>query len=90
MGLEYFSQPENAFLFLLATAWTLPWKGYALWKSARRKEKWWFIALLIVNTLGLLEILYIFVFSRKPKKSEKDDHGQDSKDGGGMEKGIDA
>lgn len=57
---------------LLLVLWTLPWKGYALWKSARRGEKWWFIALLIVNTVGVLEILYIFVFSREAKGAEKE------------------
>lgn len=52
---------------LLAVVWTLPWKGVALWKAARKSDKWWFIALLVINTLALLEILYIFVISeRKP------------------------
>ncbi len=46
-------------------AWSLIWKGIALWKSARLGEKWWFVALLIINTVGILEILYIFVFSRR-------------------------
>ncbi len=54
-----------AWLILLLTLWTIPWKGVALWKSARRGEKWWFVMLLLVNTVGLLEILYIFVFSKK-------------------------
>lgn len=45
--------------------WSIPWKGFALWKSARRGEKVWFIVLLLVNTLSILEILYIFVFSEK-------------------------
>ncbi len=45
--------------------WTLPWKGIALWKAANQKEKWWFIILLITNTVAILEILYIFVFSKK-------------------------
>ncbi len=43
--------------------WSLVWKGFALWKSAKRDSKIWFIVLLIVNTAGILEILYIFVFS---------------------------
>jgi len=90
MGLEFFQQPEGSLLFLLATAWTLPWKGVALWKAARREEKWWFIALLVVNTLGLLEILYIFVFSKKIKKDITKNDGQAPKVGGGMEKGTDA
>ncbi len=49
--------------------WTLPWKGLALWKSAQRNEKKWFIALLVINTLGLLEILYIFAFAKDRKNS---------------------
>ncbi len=49
----------------VAILWTLPWKGWALWRSARRNEQKWFIALLLINTLGLLEILYIFKFSEK-------------------------
>ena len=39
-------------------------EGDSLMKSARHNQKWWFIALLVINTLGLLEILYIFVFSK--------------------------
>ena len=51
--------------------WSLVWKGLALWKSARRKENIWFIVLLIVNTVGILEILYLYVFSKKSKPIEK-------------------
>lgn len=57
----------NPSLLLILGLWTLPWKGVALWKSARQKQKWWFIALLIVNTIGILEILYIFIFSKSKK-----------------------
>ena len=53
---------------LLLTAvlvWSIIWKGLALWKSARTDSKIWFIVFLIVNTLGILEILYIYIFSKK-------------------------
>ena len=54
------------YVFLVAVlAWTLPWKAVALWRSAKSGSKWWFIAFLLVNTVGALEILYIFVFSKK-------------------------
>lgn len=56
---------ENQWILLLIIAWTLPWKGVALWKSARNKQTGWFIALLILNTLAILEIIYIFYFSKK-------------------------
>lgn len=53
------------YVILALTAWSLIWKGLALWKSAGQKDKIWFIVLLVVNTLGLLEILYLFVFSKR-------------------------
>lgn len=55
-------------LLIVTTVWSAIWKGFALWKSARKSHKAWFIALLILNTLGVLEILYIFVFSKFGKK----------------------
>ena len=53
-------------LLILIAVWSLIWKGMALLKAARSGEKNWFIVLLVVNTLGILEILYLYVFSRKP------------------------
>ena len=61
---------QNQWIILLATLWTIPWKGVALWRSAKNNHKWWFIALLVINTLGILEILYIFLFSKKVSKQE--------------------
>jgi len=51
--------------------WTLIWKGAALWKSARLTQPIWFIVLLVVNTAGILEILYIFLFSKMKLKPSK-------------------
>ena len=65
---ELFAQ--NQWLLLLIIAWILPWKGVALWKAARLRDKWWFVALLVINTLAVLEILYIYIFSKK--KAEKE------------------
>ena len=61
---------EHIWLSAIALIWVVIWKGIALWKSARKGQSYWFVALLIINTLGLLEILYIFVFSRLGKKRE--------------------
>jgi hypothetical protein len=44
-------------LFLL---WSLFWKGLALWHAGRRGRPWWFVILLIVNTVGILEIIFLF------------------------------
>ncbi|HPN96348.1 MAG TPA: DUF5652 family protein [Candidatus Moranbacteria bacterium] len=58
---------NDFYIIILAVLWTIPWKGVALWRSARRGERIWFIVMLIINTLGILEILYIFLFSKKRK-----------------------
>lgn len=55
-------------LLVVAIVWVLPWKAVALWKAARKGSVPWFIILLIFNTLGLLEILYIFWFSKREAK----------------------
>lgn len=57
------------FPITLGIIWTIFWKGMALWKAAKKDDKTWFIALLILNTLGLLEIFYIFVFSKRQNKA---------------------
>ena len=44
-------------------------KGYALWHAAKKKEKAWFIIMLIINTMGILELIYlIFVVKKWSKK----------------------
>lgn len=61
VGSGGFNEPLLAVLLI----WTLFWKGTALWTAAHRKEQWWFIGLLIINTIGILEILYLFVFTNE-------------------------
>ncbi|HJX50493.1 MAG TPA: DUF5652 family protein [Candidatus Nanoarchaeia archaeon] len=60
--------------------WVLVWKGLALWKSANKKSLPWFIILLIFNTLGILEILYIFVFSKINLKLKGKDKNKENKE----------
>ena len=55
--------PNNPILYLLI-AWSVIWKGIALWYSARNRQIAWYIALLIVNTVGILEIVYIIFFKK--------------------------
>ena len=53
--------------------WTAFWKLFGLWKSARNKHLIWFIVIAIINPVGILSILYIYVFSKMSlnKKSQK-------------------
>ena len=58
------------YFIVVISIWSIIWKGIALWTSARKTQKIWFVVLLIVNTVGILEILYIFIFSKMGLKSK--------------------
>lgn len=60
---------DNLWLIILAVAWSLYWKGIALWNAARKNDTRWFIAILLINTLGILGLLYLFVFSKRKSES---------------------
>lgn len=64
------SQNQIFFLIIATALWTIPWKGIALWKAARNGDRIWFIIILVANTLAILEIIYIFFFSKKKKQPE--------------------
>jgi len=61
---------SNQPLFLLILVWSLIWKGLALWRAARRQEKVWYVILLVLNTVGIAEIIYLLV-TREKKKAIK-------------------
>jgi len=56
-------------IFIVLLLWTIPWKAVSLWKAARNGDIGWFIALFILNTLAILEIVYIFGFSKKKEEA---------------------
>jgi len=57
----------NPLLIALAMMWALVWKGFALWRSAELRQRYWFIAILVVNTFGVLEIIYLFLVAKNYK-----------------------
>lgn len=65
---QFFSQPPQTFLLV---AWTLFWKGWALWRAAKNDQKIWFGGLLVINLLGILEIVYLLFFQKEDKLWEK-------------------
>jgi len=44
---------------VLFVVWTLVWKGLGFWRAARAGQPAWFVAMLVLNTVGLLEITYL-------------------------------
>jgi methionyl-tRNA synthetase len=56
------------FLIALIVAWEAVWKGIGLWKAGRSNQPVWFIAIFILNTAGLLPIIYLAFFQKKFRK----------------------
>ena len=56
---------DNSIFLLILALWTIPWKIYAVWLAAKHDQKKWFVLLLILNTVGILEIFYVFKIAKK-------------------------
>jgi len=56
-------------VLIVAIVWSLTWKALALWTAAKKGNKVWFIILLLVNSLGLLEAFYLFGIEKVKTKS---------------------
>lgn len=52
----------TAFIFL--TIWTTIIKAFALWYAAKNNQPFWFVAMLVLNTLGVLELVYLLGFRK--------------------------
>lgn len=52
-------------LIIVLVMWELTWKGFALWKASRNNQSSWFIALMIINSAGILPIIYLL--THKPE-----------------------
>lgn len=51
--------------FYIVLVWELFWKGKALWRAVKNEQMNWFIAILIVNSVGILPIIYLNFFQKK-------------------------
>ena len=66
---------------IILGVWSLVWQGFGLWHSAQRNQKGWFLAILILNTLGLLPIIYLIWFKDAKVKNITVKNGKRSKRG---------
>ena len=56
-------------LWILISVFDLVVRGISLWRSAKSSRKYWFVALLVVNSMGILPLIYLAFFDKKKKKS---------------------
>lgn len=81
---EIFLNPElstsSIITIVIVMIWSIVWKGIALWKSARLSHKKWFVVLLVLNTVGILEIIYVYFIASKYSVETIDDDSMSKTD----------
>jgi hypothetical protein len=48
--------------------WELVWKFIALWKAAKNNHLVWFICIVVINTAGILPIIYLLLSQKKKEE----------------------
>ncbi|AXE53804.1 hypothetical protein AURUGA1_00088 [Aurantimicrobium sp. MWH-Uga1] len=61
-------EPGLFALIMVLVLWSSIWKAFALYRAGSLRSVPWFTVLFVLNTAGILEILYLFVFSKKKQK----------------------
>ncbi len=59
--MDYNLSTNWTIVLISLAVWELVWKGIALWKSGRNNQLGWFISLLIINSAGILPIIYLLL-----------------------------
>jgi len=61
----FFATTGGTVLISVVMLWSMIWKGIALWRAGRNNQIAWFVILFLVNTVGILEIIYILTAGKK-------------------------
>ena len=51
-------------IVIVLAVWETVWRLIAFWKAARNNQMAWFVVMAVINTAGILEILYIAFFQK--------------------------
>lgn len=66
---EFINRPEVLVWLIPLTIIVLILKLVSLWKAAKGNQKAWFVVLGVLNTVGILEIIYLLICIRREKRN---------------------
>ena len=69
MDQNYWTEMSETYLplIILFAIWLMTLKGLALYRAGSLRQKGWFVTLLVLNTAGILELIYLLAVSRNKK-----------------------
>jgi hypothetical protein len=56
-------------ILLIVSLWEIAWTGTAMWIAARKRNVLFFVAFLVIQMLGIPEIVYFIISRRNDKLS---------------------
>jgi hypothetical protein len=72
--MDYNLSTTGTVVLMIWAIWELSWKGMALWKAGRDNQRGWFIALLLINSVGILPIIYLSMYRKEPDFEKESRH----------------
>lgn len=69
-------------LMIILVVWELAWKAIALWRAARNNQPYWFGAILLINSAGILPIIYVLITEQREDILEQSEVGTPLAQGG--------
>ncbi len=60
--MDYNNLTDNQIMLIAVIAiWDMIWKGFALWRASKNNDQNWFIAMIVINSVGILPIIYLLM-----------------------------
>jgi hypothetical protein len=69
---EIFRSEWFIVLIIVLSLWDSVWKLIGLWRSARNNQLGWFICIAVINTLGILPIIYVMQDKKRKSSDTKE------------------
>jgi hypothetical protein len=52
-------------VLIILILWDIVWKLTAMWKAARNNQLAWYILIIMLNTVGILPIIYLLINKKR-------------------------
>ena len=72
--MDYTLSTTWTIILLILVIWELIWKAVALWRASHREQTVWFVALLVINSAGILPIIYLLVHGDLASRNKEAQH----------------
>lgn len=54
-------------VIIILSLWEGVWKLIAMWRAGRNNQLAWFICIALINTIGILPIVYLIMHRNNPR-----------------------